>query len=167
MARPTVTAADVEAAAVPLKKGLERLSNLLGPGLPDDLLAPVFDLTKKLGAINEKIATGLKARVKTLVEEQGQVFSEAGSKALALAGWRLEIRPSGGGYDEDRLSALLKGKGIKRSQYKDVEEVWTLNKDKLQQLIGAKLVSQKELDGCLKPSSYSVQTPTQIEADDE
>ncbi len=158
-----ITAEDVEAAAIPLRKGLERLSNLIKPELPDELLAPIFALTKKLGGINAKIEEGIKVRVKTLVVDSGKVFSEAGSRALDLAGWRLEVRPTGGGYDEDRLAALLKGKGIKRSEYKDVEEVWTLNKDKLQQLIGAKKVKQSELDSCLKPTGYSVQTPTQIE----
>ena len=167
MSKTPVTAADVDAAAVPLKKGLERLSNLLGPNLPDELLAPVFDLTKKLGAMATKIEAPIKARVKALVEKQGAVFSEAGSRALTLAGWRMEIRPTGGGYDMDKLSALLRGKGLKRIDYMDVEKVYTLNNDKLQQLIGAKKVKEKELEACKNPPGFSVQTPTQAEDSDE
>lgn len=164
-----VTREEIEAAAAPLKRGLEKLSNLIGGGrdLPDQMIAPMYDLTKKVGDILGEVQKPLKEAYRSFVEKHGHTFTEAGSRAADLAGWRLEIRPMGGGYDEDKLAALMRSKGVKRLAYKDKEVSYVLNKDKLQRLIGKEVVTEEELKTCMKPGSFSVQPPVQIEEEND
>lgn len=131
--------------------------------LDDKYLGPMFDLTKQLGKAIVEIEKPVKDRVKALLETKGQPFTEAGSKQYNIGGWHMEIRPSGGGWDRDLLSALMKSLNLKRLSYMDVEKVYTINEVKLAALVVAGKLKQKDLDKCKKEGSWAVQTPTKLE----
>lgn len=165
----TVTREEIEAAAATLKKGLERLSNLVGPSrkVPDEVVAPMYDLTKKVGDILKTVQDPLKETYRAMVEKTGRTFTDAGSMMKDLAGWRLEIRPTGGGWDEDKLASLMRSKGLKRLKYTDKEVTFKPNDEKIQRLIGAEVVTEEEVNACKKPGGFSVQPPVQIEEEDD
>lgn len=145
-----------------ITEAMAKLANATSD-LPEELVAPTLDLYNTVAGASEAVKKTLKERVKTMVSSKGRVFTEAGSKAFDLAGWRMEIRPSGGGLDMSALSILLNQKGIKKSEYCDKEVVWHPNKDMINQLIGAGKLKQKEFDSCMKEPGYSVQSPSKIE----
>lgn len=149
-----------------ITEAMTKLANATSD-LPEELIAPTLDLYNTVAGASEAVKKTLKDRVKTMVTTKGRVFTEAGSKVFDLAGWRMEIRPSGGGLDMSALSILLNQKGIKKSEYCDLEKVWHPNKDMINQLIGAGRIKQKDLDSCMKEPGYSVQSPSKIEVKDE
>lgn len=158
-------AKDIEAISKPVIDGIEKLANLISD-LPDEFLGPVFNLTKRIGKAASGMEAPLKERVKALVISKGRSFTDAGSKVFDLSGWRMEIRPSGGGLNRDKFFAMLRTKDIKRIEACDMEKVYTPNKDLINQLIGAGRITQKDYDRCKDEPGFSVQTPEQIKDGD-
>ena len=143
-------------------EALEKLANVVSD-LPEELIAPTLDLYAKVNGASGQVRESLKAQVKAMVTSKGRQFTEAGSKVFDLAGWRMEVRPTGGGVDYAKLEILLRAKGVKKKDWNDEEVVYHPNKEKIQQLIGAGKLKQKELDSCLKEGGFSVQSPTKLE----
>lgn len=152
----------IDSLAADARTAISRIAKVV-TDLDDKYLGPMFDLTKQLSKAITEIEKPVKDRVKTLLEANGKEFTEAGSKEYVLGGWRMEIRPGGGGWNMDKLTALMKSVGAKRLDYMDVEKVYTLNAEKLMHFAGANKISEKQLKACKNDVSWAVQTPTKIE----
>ncbi len=157
----------IQQLATPILEGMEALANLVTTDLKDEFVAPLFDLTKRMMKATTGIEAPLKAKVASLVAEHGKKITDAGTKTFDLAGWRMEVRPTGGGFDRDAFFSLLRRKKIEKSEACDREVIYTPNKDLINQLIGAGKLKQSDVDGCVKEGGFAVQTPTKLEVDDE
>lgn len=148
------------------RTAIRKISKVI-TNLDDKYLGPMFDLTKQLGKAITEIEKPVKDRVKALLETNGKAFTEAGSKEYTIGGWRMEIRPGGGGWNMDKLTSLMKSVGAKRLDYMDVEKTYTLNTEKLMHFAGRMKVTEKQLAACKNEMSWAVQTPTKVETNDE
>ncbi len=156
---------DVEDAARPVLKSLAAFATKISDeqDLDNSLLAPIYDVLEKVEKVAAATKGVFKEKIKVLVSSSGRTFTDAGSKMMDLAGWRMEVRPSEGGTDYEELGRILKKRGVDRSDWMDKEVVWHPNKDKIQQLIGAGKITEKTLELCKKEGSYSIVAPHKIE----
>lgn len=158
--------ADVEAQARKLLSEFEAFSEVLSNPLTRKALPVAQAFIHKTSKIANTIEKNIKSQVKTLLEEAGEVFSDSGSKRLTIGKYTLKMIATGGGYDEEKIHALLKGKGIKKSEYTEEVTTYTINHDKIHELIGAKKLKKSELEDCRRPQQYAVHAPDE-ESNDE
>lgn len=157
----------IQAAAVPLLKAMETFSNTITGEIPNDAIGPVFALTKRLASAATGIQNTLKPRIQKLVAETGQVVTAAGSRVLDLSGWRMEIRPNGGGYDEARAKAKLQGAGLELADFCEQEVVWHLDLGKVKRLVKKGRIPKGILKDCKKQRGWSVMSPVETPEDEK
>lgn len=162
---------DATDVATLLEHGLEGLSALASNDIQPEALPVLQELANKVVKVGGEIASNIKGKVKALVIKKGSTFSDAGSKSYLIGGYRLEIRPNGGGYDDAKVKALLAGKAQKGGArdvltYCDADTRYVLSWEKIEKLVEKKIVKQSELEACRNPITYAVQSPTKLEASD-
>lgn len=82
------------------------------PDLTPGELAHFRDTSSFWGSGMKKLDETAKARQERLVREQGQVTSDKGSMELVQDGYRFPLRPKKTGYDDRKVEAMLRAKGL-------------------------------------------------------
>ncbi len=169
MAGKTKSAA-VEAVAEALSKSLEAFAQTLSQPLTEKALPVAHAAAGRMRKAVTSIEDLLKAQVKVLLLAKGQPVGENGSKALVIGSYKMEIQAKGANsYEESRLLALLaskkdaKGKPLNIDEYTEKEIIYHADLNKVQRLIGAKVLTEQELQSCKKDITYAVQSTTRIE----
>jgi hypothetical protein len=155
-----------------INNNLEALSNMASGDIAADMLPIIQELATRVAKTAAAIQDNVKKKVKELVLNKGTKFTDAGSMAYLVNGYRMEIRPSGGGYDETKIKQLIQSKPQKGAErdittYCDEDIRYVLNWEKVNKLVEKKVVKQSELESCKNAVSYSVQSPTKMEMSDE
>jgi hypothetical protein len=164
------TSSAVEAVAEGLSKSLEEFARTLSKPLTEKALPVAHAAAARMRKAVSSIEDLLKAQVKVMVLAKGSPVGENGSKALIIGNYRMEVRANGSNsFDETRALALLKsktypnGKPLNIDEYTEKEVTYHVDFNKVQQLIGAKVLTEKELQSCKKDVTYAVQSTTRIE----
>lgn len=164
------TSAAVELVAEGLTKSLEDFARTLSKPLTEKALPVAHAAAARMRKAVVNIEDLLKAQVKLLLLSKGQPVGENGSKQLVIGSYKMEIRAMGGNsYDESRAMALLaskkypNGKPLNIDEYTEREVIHHVDFNKVQQLIGAKVLTEQELASCKKDVTYAVQSTTRIE----
>lgn len=143
------------------------------PDLTPGELAHFRDTSSFWGSGMKKLDETAKARQERLVREQGQVTSEKGSMELVQDGYRFPLRPKKTGYDDRKVEAMLRAKGLDPSVAMHRPEApYETDADRLEALAhrtwdinGADIptITQADLDACKYPLEYAVLQPEKVE----
>lgn len=149
------------------------------PDLTPGELAHFRDTSSFWGSGMKKLDETAKARQERLVREQGQVTSEKGSMELVQDGYRFPLRPKKTGYDDRKVEAMLRAKGLDPSvaMHRDWAP-WETDATRLEELSKAQnmaeemhnmssptTITQADLDACKYPLEYAVLQPEKVEED--
>ena len=123
----------------------------------------LWDSVKKMKDLVEEYEKTVRQYVLDMVVAEGKTETEAGTKRMTRSGYRLEVQPSGGGYDAKKVEALLRSKDIGLLLGMDTKVTYTVNEGKLTDLINKKKVTEDELDTCRSEKGWKVMSPVKEE----
>lgn len=143
----------------------------LAQKLSDSTLAPA-QLSMTYNAIRDwkdnldALAENAKTRLVALAKE-GATVSDAGTKRNIVDGWVLEVRPAGAIWDDARVMALLKGKGLSIDKYMKTTVKHAVDETKLAVLVETGKLTEAEVAACKKERSYALQPPRTLAEENE
>jgi hypothetical protein len=150
-----------------VQNGLTELANLLSGKLAAPRVAAIYEylgsLEKTVGALKE----AGRGRVLGLLQESGKKATEAGTLQLQEAGWLLEARPTGGGFDDRKVEALIRARGLDPARFMDTVITYKLRPSTIEYLQstenGGAGITADELETCRRDRGWAVQTPKKLE----
>lgn len=131
---------------------------------PDAKIANVAQIQVALADVEKKVEN-LKgfARQKLLeIAPQLPEHGEKGTRRGVVEGWELELRRTGGGWDDAAIKQLLESKGLKVEDYMRVSLVYKTDEGALTPEYDGGALTREEVDACRKPSSYALQKPKKM-----
>lgn len=155
-----------------VSKVFEALTEVLErPVLASGDLAHMRDTFKFWSSGMSEMDKLAKERQRERVLAHGTVLPETkGSKVLEEDGWRFTLRPTKTGYDDRKVEAMLRAKGLDPEVAMHKPEVpYTCDDARLEALLGktwegdlAPTITQADLDACKVEVSYAVLQPEKI-----
>lgn len=143
-----------------LNSVLTRISDAFsGEVVPSRAVAAFAEL-KGINTSLSKVSEIARDRMLALVQQFGHTLKEGSRSLIANFGdYDIEARASGGNFDESKVEARLRDKGVPLARYMDETIVYRLNEGKLADAVRDGMITVEELEECRKPVVYAVQTP--------
>lgn len=148
-----------EQVLVGVGQALTRLASQLGK-VPDAELAEVLTTVKSYTGVLEAAEENLKRRALPLVQRDGTVVTEKGTRRLTTGGFVLEAQPNRTGYDPKKLESLLRMNGYEPEVAMDQKVTYVVNEGKLKDLTGNKefykTVDLDQVEACRYDTAFKL-----------
>lgn len=151
-------AAIVEAASK-IDTALIEMASVLSVGtLAPETLTKVIQTVKTYEKAIEKLTEVYKARYLNHLKEKG-VAGETGTLTARVGAYTWEARVQSNKYDEKRIEALVRAKGMEPEDHMDAHITYKVNEAKLDKAIERGLLKREDVEACRAERRYAVQQP--------
>jgi len=134
-----------------------------GKGGKPSVMAEAYQQLLEVDKVVSDTIDIAKAKMKTLVENKGEVTTEKGSMERVIGGYLYAMRPTRTGTDPKKLEAKLRAKDKDPALYMDSTITYKVNEQKLGVALAKKVLSEEELKECEYDKSYALQPPKKVE----
>lgn len=142
--------------------GMRRLANTLSMDLTPKGLAKVYTDMKSWEDNLADLIKNARDRILALVQRDGEKVTDAGTMKLIVDDVELSIQPRKTGYDDKKVEAMVRNKGLDPSKCMTPVLIFKADAKLLESLKGEGKVAQAELDACKHDLAYNVMTPKAV-----
>lgn len=151
---------------VRVSQALMQLGGALAQVRPEQY-GEVLTTIKSFEGVLEAAQVNLDNKIKALVQANGKVETEKGTKRLEVGGYTLGIVPTRTGYDPKRVEALLRAKGHQPDVGMDPVITYRVNETRLKGGVALGQLTEDELETCRYDLKFKVEVTKAKEEQDE
>jgi len=135
---------------------LGALATALSADLAPVELGRVILVVKKIQDTSKALYENGRERMLQVVSTQGAVTTDNGTRALDVDGIHLEARPRSGGFDDRKIEAMLRAKGLSPEKWMLPTVTYSYDEGMMRQAVTAGSVTTDELEACRKPATFNL-----------
>ena len=129
---------------------------------PNNALAPTevaaaYETLYTVEKALERTMSMAKAHLVTLLKQQGEKVTDAGTLRMEYGGFTVEARPTRTGYDPKKLEALLSAKGQPLNRFMEQRVTYAVSDDGIKRALEQRVLTTAELDTVKYGESFSLQ----------